>query len=219
VPTNPSPATPDLVIVGAGGHARVVAEIARLTGHVVAGFLDDVDPGRQHAAFFGSVVLGGLEQLPALVDAGVHQAVIAIGDCGARLRLASLVAEAGMQLPVMFHPQSVHSSDATIGAGTVLVAGAIVNPGARIGANVIVNTAATIDHDCIIEDGVHVACGAHLAGHVHVGRGSWVGIGAVVKERVRIGAQTIVGAGAVVLKDLPDGVLAYGAPAKVIQYV
>ena len=213
------PATVPLVIVGAGGHAKVVADIARLTGYAVAGFLDDVDRARHGTQFCGSVVLGGLEQLSTLVHAGVRRAVVAIGDCGARLHVATCVTEAGMELAVLKHPRSIHSADVTIGPGTVLVAGAIVNPGASVGANVIINTAATVDHDCIVEDGVHIACGARLAGHVQVGRGSWIGIGAVVKERVRIGSQTIVGAGAVVLKDLPDGVVAYGSPAKVIQHV
>jgi len=209
-----------VVIIGAGGHARVVAEIARLTGRFsVAGFIDDLDPGRHGADFAGSVILGGREQLHLLARSGVRHAVVAIGNCEARLHLAALVTEAGLELAVMTHPHSILSADATVGAGTVLVAGAIVNPGARIGANVIVNTAATVDHDCIIEDGVHLACGAHLAGHVQIGRGSWVGIGAVVKEHVRIGARVVVGAGAVVLKDLPDGVVAYGAPARAVQHV
>ena len=214
-----APGSIPLLIVGAGGHARVVADIARLAGYSVAAFLDDVHTARHGTPFCGSVIAGGLEQLSALAHAGVRHAVVAIGDCRARLEAATRATDAGMELAVMIHPRAIHSSDATIGAGTVLVAGAIVNPGAWIGANAIINTAATVDHDCIIEDGVHIACGAHLAGHVQVGRGSWVGIGAVVKERVRIGAQTIVGAGALVLKDLPDGVMAYGSPARVIQHV
>jgi sugar O-acyltransferase (sialic acid O-acetyltransferase NeuD family) len=217
-PTLPS-AVAELVIVGAGGHARVVADIARLTGHTVVGFLDEVDPGRRGTAFAGAAILGGLEQVPALTAAGVRQAVVAIGDCTARLRVAALVTEAGLQLSAMIHPRAIHSADATIGPGTVLAAGTVVNPATQIGANVIVNTAATVDHDCVIEDGVHIACGAHVAGHVHVGRGSWVGMGALVRERVRIGAHTLVGAGALVLKDLPDHVVAYGSPAKIIQHV
>ncbi|MGH7634357.1 MAG: acetyltransferase, partial [Gemmatimonadaceae bacterium] len=81
----------------------------------------------------------------------------------------------------------------------------------------IVNTAASVDHDCDLADGVHVACGAHLAGHVRVGRGAWIGIGAVVRERVTIGAGAMIGAGAVVVSDVPPGVLAFGVPARVIR--
>ena len=211
---------PGIVIAGAGGHARVVADVVALTGgYAIAGFLDDQHPERHGSAMCGTAILGGLEQLPLLARAGVRCGFVAVGDCRARLRLADQFVAAGFVLPTLAHPASVRARDVVLGPGTVLVAGAIVNPGARLGANVIVNTAASVDHDCVIEDGVHIACGARLAGNVVVGRGAWIGIGAVVKERVRIGAHTVVGAGAVVLKDLPDGVIAYGAPAKVVDHV
>jgi acetyltransferase EpsM len=215
-PTRPT----DLVVVGAGGHARVVSDIARLMGRfTVVGFIDELDPERHETAFAGATILGGLERLAGLHRAGVRQATVAIGDCATRLRLAASLLEAGFELPVLAHPSAVCADGVALGPGTVLVAGAIVNPGARLGANVIVNTAASVDHDCTVDDGAHIACGARLAGGVHVGRGAWVGIGAVVKEKVRIGAGSVVGAGALVLKDIPQGVVAYGSPAQVIQHV
>jgi acetyltransferase EpsM len=212
--------TAPLVVVGAGGHARVVADIVRLLGrYSIVGYLDDVNPGRRGTSWNGATILGGLDQLATLRASGVQAAVVAIGDCEARLRTAGRLADAGFDLPVFCHPHAVAAADAEIDAGTVLVAGAVVNPGARVGAHVIVNTSASVDHDCVIGDGVHIACGARLGGGVQVGRGSWIGLSAAVKDHVRIGAGTVIGAGALVLDDVPDGVIAYGVPAKVIRHV
>ncbi len=205
-----------ILIWGASGHARVVADILRLEGrYAVAGFLDDIHPERRGETFCGAQVLGGREQLAVLRKQGVEAALIAVGDPGTRLKLAELACARGYRLVTAVHPRAVVAGDAVLGEGTVIVAGAIVNPGCWIGRNVILNTASSIDHDCVVEDGVHVAPGACLAGNVVVGRGAWVGIGAVVVERVRIGAASVIGAGAVVVRDLPEGVVAYGVPARV----
>jgi UDP-N-acetylbacillosamine N-acetyltransferase len=212
----PSP----LVLYGAGGHARVVADIARLGGqYVVTGFLDDINRDRLGTPLEQPPILGGFGHLEALRAQGVRHIFIAIGDCGQRLRLAEMVSRAGFESPTLVHPRAVVASDVRIGGGTVVVAGGIVNPGARLGAHVIVNTAASVDHDCVVADGVHIACGARLAGGVQVGRGAWIGLGALIREHVRVGAGSVVGAGAVVLDDVPEGVVAYGCPAKVIRHV
>jgi acetyltransferase EpsM len=209
-----------IVLVGASGHARVVADIIQLsTNFHIAGYLDDLDPARHGAVFNGGRVLGGLEQLASLSAAGVRFAAVAVGDCAARLEIAGRLRPAGFDRPSLVHPRATVARDVAVGPGSVFVAGAVVNPGARIGESVIVNTGASVDHDCEIADGVHIACGAHLAGAVHVGRGAWIGIGAIVKEQVRIGAGTIVGAGALVLHDLPDHVVAYGSPARIVRHV
>jgi len=209
-----------VVIYGAGGHARVVADIVRLCGrHEVVGFLDDVNRDRHGRPFEGASILGGLDHLEALRSQDIRELFIAIGDCGDRLRLAEAVCRAGFVCPTFVHPRAVVATSATLGEGTVVVAGGIVNPGACVGAQVIVNTAASVDHDCVVADGAHLACGARLAGSVHVGRGAWIGLGAVIREHVRVGAFSIVGAGAVVLDDVPDGVVVYGCPAKVIRHV
>jgi len=207
-----------LVIWGAGGHASVVADIVRSTKSVhVAGFVDDVNRERQGAEFCGARIFGGQEQLAHLREQGVSSIIIAIGNCEQRLRLADVVRKAGFRLATAIHPRSIVAQDVQLGDGTVVAAGAVIGPGSRVGGNVIVNTGATVDHDCVLEDGAHICPGVNLAGEVHVGRGAWVGIGSAVIGRVRIGARALVGAGAVVLKNVPDNVVAYGNPARVVR--
>jgi UDP-N-acetylbacillosamine N-acetyltransferase len=206
------------VIWGSGGHAVVIADAIRISGaRTVAGFLDDVNPTRSGETFCGASILGGREQFDALKRGGISTMVIAIGDCDHRLQMAEAACEAGFHLVTVIHPRAVVAEGVTLGAGTVVMAGAVINPGARIGQNVIVNTGATVDHDCVLEDGVHVCPGVSLAGGVRIGRAAWVGIGSTVIQRVCIGARAFVGAGAVVLRDLPENIVAYGNPARVIR--
>lgn len=197
----------------------VVADLAELAGYDVVGFTDDVNVERHGTAFCHAVVLGGVEQLARMAARGVRHAVVAVGDCEARLALADRVRSDGLELVALCHPAATVARDSTIGPGTVLMAGAIVNPGAAIGANVIVNTAASVDHECRIEDGVHIGPGVRLGGRVEVGRGSWLGIGSVIKDGVHIGADTLVGAGSLVLRDVPSGVVAFGSPATIVRPV
>ncbi len=211
---------PKLAIWGASGHAAVVADVVRSQGeYEVAGFIDDANPGRAGAEFCGAPILGGGERLDDLRRAGVEHLIFGFGNCEARLRLSESARRRGFAIATAVHPRAVVAPDVSVGPGTVVVAGVVINPGAQIGTDVIVNTSASVDHDCVIGDGVHISPGARLAGGVRVGRGSWVGIGATVIDGVRIGAGTTVGAGAVVLADVPDGVVAYGIPARVVSKV
>jgi UDP-N-acetylbacillosamine N-acetyltransferase len=155
--------------------------------------------------------------LAALWSEGIRWLFIAVGDCDARLKIALQVQEHGFRLATLCHPRAIVAADAKVGEGTLIAAGAVLGPGTIIGNQVIINTAATVDHECIIEDGVHVCPGAHLAGCVRVGRGAWIGLGTNVKDDVQVGAHSIVGAGSLVLKDIPEGVVAYGVPAKVVS--
>ncbi len=206
-----------LIIWGASGHALVVADIVRLESKdQIVGLLDDLRPARAGSEFHGYTILGGSDQLERLHNDGVTACILGFGNCGARLRLSDLVRGYGFSLATAIHPGAIVAADIPVGPGSVIVAGSVVNPAAEIGGNVIINTCASVDHECVIEDGVHIAPGVHLAARVEVGRGSWVGIGSVVKEGVHIGRGSMIGAGSVVLSDIPDGVLAYGTPAKVI---
>lgn len=207
----------DVVIWGASGHARVVADILRRSGARVAGFLDDLAPARRGEAFDGSIVLGGRAELDALRARGVRRLALGVGDNRARRAFADAAAAAGFDLVTAVHPSAVVARDATLGPGVVIAAGAVVNPGAAIGRAVIVNTCASADHDDRIGEGASLGPGARLAGAVVVGEEAFIGLGAAVIERVRIGARTIVGAGAVVVRDLPDDVVAVGVPARVTR--
>ncbi|HUG93995.1 MAG TPA: acetyltransferase [Planctomycetaceae bacterium] len=207
-----------IVVWGAGGHARVVADALRAGGEwTLAGFLDDVDAGRRGSEFCGSLVLGGREQLTDLRHAGVEWAIVAIGDCAARLARSRLLADAGFRLAVVVHPRAVLSPAAWVGGGTLLAAGAVVGPASRLGQAVIVNTLASVDHDCVVEDGAQIGPGARLTGGVQVCEGALVGAGAVIIPGVTIGAGSVVGAGAVVLEDVAPGAVVCGNPARVLQ--
>lgn len=209
-----------LVIWGTSGHASVVADIVRSQGeYEVAGFLDDANPERVDTEFCGVPVLGGHERLDALLQGGIGRLIFGFGDREARLRLSELARAKGFVIATAIHPKAVLASDVTVGAGTVVAAGAVVNPGAKIGENAIINTHASVDHDCVVGDGAHICPGVCLAGHVSVGRAAWVGIGATVSDRVRIGAEATIGAGAVVLTDIPNKVVAYGVPARIMRRV
>lgn len=209
-----------LVIWGASGHALTVADIVRLEGkYDIVGFLDDITFQRRGEAFCGSTVLGGREQLRELREQGIHHILFGFGNCEARLRLADWVRRQGFKLGTGIHPRAVVAADVQIGEGTIIAAGAVINPATRIGENVIINTCASVDHECLVEDGCHISPGVHLGGRVTVGKGGWIGIGATVKDRVHIGSGSIIGVGAVVLDDIPEDVVAYGIPAKVISGV
>lgn len=209
-----------LVIWGASGHALVIADIIRLQGeYELVGFLNDLNPERQGTEFCGLPIFGGREQLAHLQRLGVQLLILGFGNCRLRLELSALVKAKGFQLATAIHPRAVVAAGVPIGPGTVIVAGAVVNPGAKIGENVIINTCASVGHECIVEDGAHIAPGVRLGGKARVGQATWVGIGATVKECVNIGKYSVIGAGAVVLKDIPDGVVAYGVPARIIREV
>ena len=203
-----------LVILGAGGHAKVVADAARLSGWTIAGFIDELRPERTGERFAGSEVLDRTVLDRPEPDLGL---AFGIGECATRLAAARRMTVLGYPLPVIVHPRSIVASSAEIGPGTQLLAGAIVNPDARLGLAVIVNTGASVDHDCNVGDGVHLAPGVHLAGNVTVGEGTLVGIGTVVKPGVRIGRNCVIGAGSVVLRDVADGAVVYGVPAQLRQ--
>jgi acetyltransferase EpsM len=191
-----------LVVIGAGGHAKVAIATAHAAGCRVEAAFDDDE------ARWGSTVLGVPVRGPVEAAATHEGAVIAIGDNLARRTIARKLA---MRWISIVHPSAVVHDSVTIGEGTVVFAGAVVQPGVALGEHVIVNTGSTIDHDCRVDHFAHVAPGVHLAGQVVVGEGSLVGIGASVIPGTRIGRWATVVAGAVLVRDVEDGCMDAGA--------
>jgi len=208
---------PSCVIVGAGGHGRVVLDILRSGGHYhIAGFLDS--NRRLHGRRMdGLPVLGDMTCLPALWNRGVRRAVVAIGDNGVRRAFALRLDSAGFELVNAIHPSAHLARNVNLGTNVVIAAGALVCAHCQIGDSVILNTGCIVDHESMIGTAVHVCPGAKLAGRVTVESGAFVGIGATVLQGVRIGCEAVVGAGAVVIRDVPPMTTVVGVPARVIR--
>jgi sugar O-acyltransferase (sialic acid O-acetyltransferase NeuD family) len=192
-----------LLIIGAGGHGKVVADTAEACGYSDIAFLDQIWPERTENGRWK--IIGKPTQKDAKVFCAVGK-----NDIRARIfeeyRLNDSL--------VLMHPSAILSPTVMIGPGALVVAGCVVNADTTIGRGTILNTACSVDHDCTIGDFVHISPGAHLGGGVRVGDRTWIGIGAVVREGVRIGKNVIVAAGAAVVSDVADGVRVGGIPAR-----
>jgi sugar O-acyltransferase (sialic acid O-acetyltransferase NeuD family) len=191
-----------IVVIGAGGHAKVVISTLAARGLPIAAVFDDDDTKWGMDA-------QGTRVSPTERERG-GSAIIGIGDNGKRRDVASALS---FEWQTVIHPSAYVHPSAKLGRGTVVLAGAMVQPDAVIGDHVIVNTGATVDHDCVVGDYAHLAPGVHLAGSVQVGEGAFLGIGSVVIPGVKIGRWSTLGAGAVAIRDLADGVVAVGVPA------
>jgi sugar O-acyltransferase (sialic acid O-acetyltransferase NeuD family) len=204
-----------LLVVGAGGHAKVVIDAALQSGRHIEGVLDD-DTSKHGRPFYSTTVLGPVAGLERWAG-GRAECVVAIGSNARRQHLQGDAAAAGLRAAVIVHPNACMAPTATIGEGTVLFAGAIINADTRIGLGAIVNTGASVDHDCTIGDWVHVAPGVAICGGVRIGEGTLIGVGARVIPGVRIGRGCLVAAGAVVCRDLPDYARVAGVPARPME--
>ena len=198
-----------VLVIGAGGHGQVVAEILRASAHSggpfeFAGFLDDEQHGSQ------ADVLGPLRELRYVEHDAV---VVAIGDNETRARITAQVRAAGSRFATVRHPAAIVSPSVDAGDGSMFCAGAIACTETRIGRGVILNTACSVDHHCNVGDYVHVAPGARIGGEVWIGERVLIGIGAVVLPRVSIGHHAVVGAGAVVTRDVAPHTTVVGTPA------
>ncbi len=204
--------TTGVVIIGGGGHAKVVIESLRARGETVAAIVDADPTPRQ---VLDVPVVGDDLALPGLREQGLSKLFVAIGDNRLRETLGRKARALGFVLVNAIHPSAVISPTARLGEGVAVMAGVAINADSQVEDLAIVNTGAVVDHDCRLGLACHLGPASALAGGVTVGERAFLGVGARVIPGVAIGADTIVGAGGVVVRDLPDGVLAVGVPAQI----
>jgi len=203
--------------LGAGGHAKVVIEILRAQGGFELVGLLDANPELHGKDVLTVPVLGDDALLPQLKAKGVTHFFIGLGAVGnqeQRRRLYERGIASGLTPVSAIHPSAVISPSATLGGGIIVMPQAVINAEARIGHNVIINTQAVVEHDCVIAEHCHIAPGVRIASTVRVGAGTHVGLGAVIRQLICVGRRVVIGAGAVVVKDVPDGQMVFGNPAR-----
>lgn len=203
-----------IALLGASGHGKVVADLALVSGWESISFFDDAWPacannGRWPVCGDTNMLLNNLDDYDG--------AIVSIGDGNIRWQKHRLLQDAGARLITLIHPAAIVSPYATIGQGSVVMAGAVINVDTNIGEACIINTGATVDHDCRLGNAVHICPGANLSGGVKVGPYSWIGVGAAVKQYVCIGDTVTAGAGAVVVNDIQAGLNVIGNPARAMN--
>lgn len=197
-----------LLIIGASGHGKVVADIAELTEYNSILFFDDNDKLKECGKYH--VIGKSLD-----IDKYDGDFIVAIGNAKIRERLLESLSE--RNVPILIHPNSTIASTVEIGGGTVVMAGAVINADAVIGKGCIINTCSSVDHDCIIGNYSHISVGAHIAGNVHVGDRTWIGAGATISNNINICSDCMIGAGAVVIKNINENGTYVGVPARRIE--
>lgn len=205
-----------LILVGAGGHARVLLSTLLQLGQHVSGV---VDPDKSRAELLGVPYLGG-DDAVSRYDPGQVLLINGVGSVAStanRLRVYESFRKRGYCFASVIHPGAIIAPEVQLADGVQIMAGAILQTGCVVEENCIINTGARIDHDCVIQAHAHVAPGAVLSGSVHVGAHAHVGVGATVIQGVQIGSDSIVGAGAVVLSDVPESCTVVGVPARPIH--
>ncbi len=210
------------LILGAGGHARVVIDCLRYNPKVKITGILDAKPSLTGQKLDGISVLGNDEMMEKLLNEGVSHFVVGLGSIGdnqPRRRLFDLAVRVGL-IPLMVrHPSAMISPGAELGDGCQFLPGCIVNIGAKFGVNVIVNSGAIVEHDCVVLDHAHISTGSRLSGGVSVESGAHIGAGATIRQGLRIGANAVVGAGSVVVKNVESGSIVAGVPAQLLEKV
>lgn len=202
----------DIYLYGASGHGKVIKDILSSNGINVKAFIDDNININECSNC--KVIHNATGLSPIIVSIGINKIRKKIVD-----KLCSLALKKGYDLKfgTAIHPSAVISPSAKIGEGTVIMPGAIVNADVVIGKHCIINTGATIDHECVIEDYCHIAPGVNISGCTKIGESTWVGVGSSIIQCLKIGKNSFIGAGSVVVKDIPDNVVAFGNPCRVIK--
>ncbi len=212
------PARQPCLILGCGGHGRVVLDIlANAGGHDVVGFIDS-NPRMVGRRIDGVEVLGRPDDMPRIRDElGVRDVIVAVGDNGARRALADRLESTGFDLINAVHPSANIAHNVRLGRNIVVCAGALVCAHCQIGDSVVLNTGSIVDHETLIGTATHICPGARLAGRVTVESGAFVGIGATIIQSIRIGYEAVIGAGAVVIDDVAPMATVVGVPAREVK--
>ncbi|QXP55249.1 acetyltransferase [Cellulophaga sp. HaHa_2_95] len=209
-----------VIIFGASGHAKVVIDIIeKQNQYEIFGLVDSFKPKK--TLLFEYAILGSEDDLPALVkEHNIYGIIVAIGDNCTRNIIVHKVQEIcpTLQFINAIHPNAVLGKNVALGNGIVVMPGAIINSDAAIGDSCIVNTNASVGHEAILKDFSSISPGVKIGGNFNLGFCSAISIGATIIENITIGDNTIIGAGAVVTRDFPNGVVAYGSPAKIIRH-
>lgn len=199
-----------LVIIGAGGHGKVIADIAfKMNRWQKIVFLDDNEIIK---ASMGVEIIG--KSSDAFRYIKDYDIFVGIGNNEIREKVQYKLEAEGASIPVLIHPNAIIGEEVELGTGTVVMAGSVINCCTRIGKGIIINTGATVDHDNFIEDYVHISPGVHTAGTVKIGKSTWLGIGSVVSNNVNITSGCKIGAGAVVVSDITESGTYIGIPAR-----
>lgn len=206
----------EVIVVGAGGHAKVCIELLQAQGDKIAYCVGNPD---SPDTCLGIPVLKSDDHLPALFEEGYERIFIAIGSNPLRNKLAEKATEMGYRLVNAISPTAMVSPSARLGVGIAVMAGVVINAEAKISDLCIVNTGATVDHDCFIGLSVHIAPQCALAGNVHVGNLTFVGIGSKIIPEIQIGESVMVGAGSVIISNVGSSTTVVGVPAKAIHKI
>lgn len=205
-----------LIIIGCGGHGRAIADAAdKMRNWDDLVFYDDKLIGSKITDKWHNA--GSIDDLMRCDRPIEGEFIVGIGDNARRATLTKNILTTGLKQAIVIHPNASVSDTATIGLGSVIMAGAVINIGVSISENCIINSNSTVEHDCKLLNGSHISSGAQITGGVELGELVWVGAGATIVNQATIGPNTIVGAGSTVLKNLPDNVVAIGSPAKIIK--
>lgn len=208
----------DIVILGAGGHAKVVADAASKKYNIL-GFLDK-DKCQLNNKILDYVILGDDNDPRYWIDKGIHSCVVGIGNMGdtvIRNKVFETYKNAGFSLETIIHEKADVSKFAYVGEGTVVLSHAVINAGAKVGDNCIINSSAVVEHDTTIRNGVHVGPGVVVTGLCEIGENSFLGASSVIINGIKIGRNVIVGAGSVIINDIPDNVVVVGNPGKIVS--
>lgn len=195
-----------IYLYGAGGHAKVIADILELNGIALGGYFDD-DLTKKIWDYSGF-------SFPGFFDLLTDELIVSIGNNKTRKKIAEKIKA---KYFTAIHPTAIVSPHSTIGIGSVVMGGTLINADTVIGKHCIINSSAVIDHECMLGDFVHISPNTTLCGNVQVAEGAHIGAGAIVIQGIKIGVNSVIGAGSVVIKDIPGNVVVVGNPARIIK--